>query len=99
MKTLVQGVLWDMDGVLVDTGEAHFLSWTLALAEYDRSITRRQFRATFGMNNNGILRLLFGESLEPALVTEIGERKEVLFRQVVKGNVKLLPGVAQTGGV
>jgi len=95
MKTLVQGVLWDMDGVLVDTGEAHFLSWTLALAEYNRSISRRQFRATFGMNNDGILRLFFGESLEPELVTKIGEHKEMLFRQAVKGNVKLLPGVQE----
>lgn len=95
MKTLVQGVLWDMDGVLVDTGEAHYLSWSLALAEYDRSIARERFQATFGMNNDGVLRSLYGESLEPVLIAEIGERKEELFRQAVKGNVRLLPGVRE----
>ena len=31
--TDVRGVLWDMDGVLVDTGEAHFDSWQQVLAE------------------------------------------------------------------
>lgn len=93
MKKMAQGVLWDMDGVLVDTGEAHFLSWSLALAEFDRSITRESFRATFGMNNDGVLKTLFGELLAPESVAEIGERKELLFRQAVKGNVQLLPGV------
>jgi beta-phosphoglucomutase family hydrolase len=93
MKKMAQGVLWDMDGVLVDTGEAHFLSWKSALAEFDKSITRESFQATFGMNNDGVLKTLFGQFLEPELVADIGERKELLFRQAVKGNVQLLPGV------
>jgi beta-phosphoglucomutase len=93
MKKIAQGVLWDMDGVLVDTGEAHFLSWKLALAEFDKSITRENFQATFGMNNDGVLKTLFGQFLESELIVDIGERKELLFRQAVKGNIQLLPGV------
>jgi beta-phosphoglucomutase family hydrolase len=88
-----QGVLWDMDGVLVDTGEAHFASWQQVLAERGVPFNRLDFARTFGMNNAGILALLIGEDLSPEELQAIGDRKEVLFRRLVKGNARPLPGV------
>lgn len=88
------GVLWDMDGVLVDSGEFHFQSWVTALREHGFSLDREQFRRTFGMNNAGIIRLLLGES-DQHLETPISERKEHLFRQEIRGRAKLLPGVSR----
>ncbi len=29
----VSGVLWDLDGVLVDTAEFHYLAWSEAFSE------------------------------------------------------------------
>lgn len=95
MTHTIKGVLWDMDGVLVDTGEAHFQAWSQTLAERGIPFTLEQFQTTFGMNNDGILRLLLGPELEPELITEIGERKERLFRQAIKGKASLLPGVGE----
>jgi HAD superfamily hydrolase (TIGR01509 family) len=89
------GVLWDMDGVLVDTGEAHFQSWMQTFSARDIPFTREQFKATFGMNNAGILKLLLGDDISSELISEIADHKERLFRQIVKGNVKPLPGVMQ----
>jgi beta-phosphoglucomutase family hydrolase len=91
----MRGVLWDMDGVLVSTGEFHFQAWSKTLAEYDVPFTREEFRATFGMNNARILEVLLEGSPAPELVEEISERKEVLFRQSVKGQARLLPGVRE----
>jgi beta-phosphoglucomutase len=88
-----QGILWDMDGVLVDTGEFHFQSWAEALGEHGVPFSRDFFRDTFGMNNAGILSLLLGERLTPALLAEISERKEARFREAVQGRVQPLPGV------
>jgi beta-phosphoglucomutase len=51
-------VLWDMDGVLVDTGEFHYQSWAQVLQDYDVPFSREVFRGTFGMNNAGILSVL-----------------------------------------
>jgi beta-phosphoglucomutase len=87
------GVVWDMDGVLVDTGEFHFQSWVEALAAYDIPFGREFFRDTFGMNNRGILSLLLGEELTPELLVEIGNQKEERFRRAVRGRVRPLPGV------
>jgi beta-phosphoglucomutase len=88
-----RGVLWDMDGVLVDTGEFHYRSWAAVLDEYGVDLSREFFRDTFGMNNRGILSRLFGERLTPELLAEISERKEQRFRQAVRGRVRPLPGV------
>jgi len=89
----MQGVLWDMDGVLVDTGEAHFDSWRQVLAERGVPFSRADFERTFGMNNAGILELLKDEELVADEVQAISDRKEMLFRQLVKDKAKLLPGV------
>jgi HAD superfamily hydrolase (TIGR01509 family) len=88
-----QAVLWDMDGVLVDTGEAHFRSWSHVLSEYEIPFSREFFRDTFGMNNASVLSILLGDKLTPALLAEIADRKEYLFRQAVRGSVEPMPGV------
>ncbi len=88
-----RAVLWDLDGVLVDTGEFHFQSWLEVLPDYDIRFSREFFRDTFGMNNAGILSLLLGDDLTPELLEEISERKEQAFRGAVRGHVQPLPGV------
>jgi beta-phosphoglucomutase family hydrolase len=92
-RTAKQGVIWDMDGVLVDTGEFHFQAWSQALPEFGIPFTRELFTATFGMNNAGILAVLLGQTPAPELLAEISDRKEQLFRQAVRGRVQPLPGV------
>jgi len=86
-------VLWDMDGVLVDTGEFHFQSWKETFDELDISFTREDFRKTFGMNNAGILEWLFGRKPGPDELTRISDRKESLFRELIKGKAEPLPGI------
>jgi beta-phosphoglucomutase family hydrolase len=91
--TIEYGVLWDMDGVLIDTGEFHFQAWSQTLAEHDIHFSRDAFQATFGMNNTGVLSTLLGRTPAPEFVAEISDRKERLFRQVIRGRAQPLPGV------
>lgn len=86
-------VLWDMDGVLVDTGDLHYLTWEKALAEVDFSLSKEAFVSTFGKNNNSIVKIWFGEDVDPEFIRQLSDRKEEIFRQLVSGNVRLLPGV------
>lgn len=89
---LIKGILWDMDGVLFDTGEIHYQSWTRTLPEYGISFDRETFKRIFGMKNAEIIPQLAGKPLPGGLVTEIGDRKEWVFRQMIRGSVELLPG-------
>ena len=90
---LNDGVLWDMDGVLVDTGELHLQSWAETLKEYGFEFDRKFFVSTFGMNNASILTLVFGKKPEPALLAEIGDKKEAWFRKAIKGKAQPMAGV------
>lgn len=87
------GVLWDMDGVITDSGEAHYISWKKALDRHGISFSREFFHKTFGMNNNGILSLLLERQVTEQEVDDIGGLKEALFRQDISGTLVLLPGV------
>jgi beta-phosphoglucomutase len=87
------GIIWDMDGTLVDTAELHFAAWVAVCKENDRDFTRAEFAATFGRRNPEIIRYLFGDRFSEAEIAQLGDRKEVLYRTAAKRGVDLLPGV------
>ena len=87
------GVIWDMDGTLVDTAELHFEAWRIVSEELGRPFTRGDFAATFGRRNPEIMDYLFPGRFTPQ-VDAIGERKEQRYRAVAERlRVTLLPGV------
>lgn len=87
-----KALLWDMDGVLADSGDAHFAAWQRMFQELGRSITRQEFDDTFGMANGAILRRWLGEGLSAERSAALARRKEELFREHLD-RVHLLPGV------
>lgn len=86
-------VIWDMDGVLVDTRELHYLAWSQVLAEHGISLTSEMFHEVFGMSNVGTLQRLLASDTDPITLLQVAERKEALFRESARGRVRLLPGV------
>lgn len=87
------GVLWDLDGTIVDTGEFHYRSWAQVMPEFGIPFDRETFRRSFGMNNAGVLSVFMGRTPDPDLVKTISERKEAAFRDLLRGHVQALPGV------
>jgi HAD superfamily hydrolase (TIGR01509 family) len=88
-----RAILWDMDGVLVDSGELHYQSWLETLTALSIPFDRDKFRSTFGMNNTGILTILLGKPPEVDFLEMVSDRKEGLFRELIHGRLQLLPGV------
>jgi beta-phosphoglucomutase family hydrolase len=86
-------VVWDMDGVLVDTGVFHFQAWQDVMAKHQIPFSWEFFQSTFGMNNTGLLGKLLGATVDPELVKVISQEKEFRFRQLIHGKVQPLPGV------
>jgi beta-phosphoglucomutase len=89
----IQAVLWDMDGVMVDTGQYHYQAWMEVLKNYPVTFDWDTFRTTFGMNNTTLITKLFGYDPGRETIAEIGNEKESLFRRIVHGRIGLLPGV------
>jgi beta-phosphoglucomutase family hydrolase len=91
---VIEAVLWDLDGVLVDTGRFHYQAWRQLLSELGRSLSEEEFSRTFGLRNDLILRDMLGE-VSAEEVTRLSERKEALFRQHAAGRVTPLPGAIE----
>jgi beta-phosphoglucomutase family hydrolase len=88
---MTRAVLWDLDGVLVDTAPFHFQAWQELFQSIGKGFADADFRRTFGLRNDAILRDILGE-LAPAEVERLAQRKEELYRDKVAGRVTAIPG-------
>lgn len=89
-----RAVLWDLDGVLVDTTAFHFQAWRELMGELSRPLSEQDFRRTFGLRNDAILKELLGD-IAPAEVERLSRRKEELFRGRAKGRITPVPGAVE----
>lgn len=88
-----RGVIWDLDGVIVDSAPFHFQAWRAFAAARGKAFTREDFNSTFGMRNEDILAHIFGGELEPGSLKTWSDEKEEHFRRLIQGKVKPFPGV------
>ncbi len=88
------GVIFDMDGVLVDSYRAHFVSWSRLYAEMGIEYSEAAFAADFGRTSRDILRRRFGEEFPDEQIREFDQRKESLFREELRGDFPVMDGAA-----
>lgn len=87
------GVIWDVDGTLLDSGEMHYNSWVNLAQNLGKPFTPEDFRRTFGRRNPEIIRQLFGEHYTDQEVDDLGFQKEEYYRKTARQGLTLLPGV------
>ena len=88
------GVIFDMDGVLVDSADSHWESWRRLAQENRRTATREQFAATFGRQNRDIIPILFGE-VSAARTQALSDRKEAIYRDLIRDHLPVVPGAVE----
>ncbi|HEX6464646.1 MAG TPA: HAD family phosphatase [Vicinamibacterales bacterium] len=92
----MRGVLWDLDGTLVDSEEYHWLSWLHALRPEGIALTREQFLASFGQRNDRILAVWLGPDADPEHIRRIGDDKEREYRRLAETHgLTPLPGARE----
>ena len=90
-----KGVIFDLDGVLVDTGDFHKQSWNDLAEQEGFEHTDDFFYRTFGMQNYQIIPMLAGNDVSAAEIERLSEWKEQRFRDLIAGNMQLLRGVRE----
>ena len=85
--------LWDMDGVITDSGPFHLAAWQETFSRRGFNFSKEDFTEFFGTRNDFIIRSVLGEELPQEDVASMVEEKEENFRRKIKGNIKPLPGV------
>ncbi len=88
-----RGVIFDMDGVLVDSYWAHLKSWQVVAAEEGRTITEEEFAATFGRTSREIIAAWPNAHYTQQQIAELDRRKEAAFREILDRNFTPMPGV------
>lgn len=92
MRTLpFKTLLFDVDGTLIDSNDAHAVSWTQALHEHGVDVSVEDIRRMIGMGSDKILPAVAHVSEDLGDGRAIADRKKEIFSA-------LLPGLRATQG-
>ena len=92
----MKGVIFDWDGVVIDSSAQHEKSWELLAEEIQKPLPADHFKEGFGKKNQEIIPGLLRWSEDPEEIRKIGERKEELYRELVREQgVSVLPGARE----
>ena len=92
--SLPAAIIFDMDGVLVDSSPFHFRKWMNLLRTHGIPFNEKELRKiVLGPPNDVILRHFWGNDLTPAQVSELSEDLDANFRREIGSQPPALPGV------
>jgi beta-phosphoglucomutase family hydrolase len=89
----LMGIIFDLDGVIIDTSQFHRDAWCMMSEEEGLTFSDEFFYSTFGMQNYQIIPMMTSRDLTDKDISRMSDRKELLFRKLINGRLKLLPGV------
>ncbi|MCC7191778.1 MAG: HAD-IA family hydrolase [Phycisphaeraceae bacterium] len=90
---MTPAVIFDMDGVLIDSYEAHFQSWIDLARETGKKFNREDFTWAFGRTSRETVVKYWGSDLSPERVAQLDDRKEELYRVIIADKLPVMPGV------
>ncbi len=90
---MLRAVIFDWDGVVVDSSAHHERSWEILAAQRGLPLPADHFKRGFGKKNNVIIPDL-GWATDPAEVDALAHAKEEFYRDLVRQHgIEPLPGV------
>jgi beta-phosphoglucomutase family hydrolase len=87
-------VLFDWDGVVIDSREQHRTSWDLIAERRGLPLPEGHFEKGFGMRNEQIIPDILGWASAPDIVQELAEAKEACYRELIRADrIEPLAGI------
>lgn len=86
-------VIFDVDGVLVDSYDAHFESYRLLADEHGLAMSQEQFTATFGRTTRETILEVWGDQrISADQIRAMDDRKEAIFREIMRQEFPAMEG-------
>jgi beta-phosphoglucomutase len=96
---MLKAILFDFDGVLVDTEPLHFEAFQKVLTEEGVSLSEQDYYAKYvGLDDKGCFEAVFSEDdppLPPEKLEHLAQRKAELLLPQLKTNLVVYPGIAE----
>lgn len=92
----VHGLVFDMDGTILDTRAYHMAAWRELVRRH--GLTHDHYMVAengFGKTNWAIFSEWYGDALTVAECDRLSEEKEEIFRELIKGKEKTRPGFVE----
>jgi HAD superfamily hydrolase (TIGR01509 family) len=88
----IRGVIFDMDGVLVDSEEFIIKASTMMFAERGLNVKARDFKPFVGMGENRFIGGVAEKYGHVHNIRELKKRTYDIYLEIIKGRLKPLPG-------
>ena len=92
MSSTSYGVIFDVDGVLVDSYEAHFTTWQASARKHGFDCTESEFALAFGRTAREVIRENWDATLSDEWIQNFEDEKEALYRQVISKKFPAING-------
>lgn len=93
---MIKGVLFDMDGVLVDNADMHIKSFGIFCERYGVDGWQERFSSLYGMGNDDIMRMLMPKELvESRGTVSLSDEKEAIYREIYAPTIKPVKGLRE----
>ena len=93
---MLKGLLFDMDGVLVNNLEVHQQAFAEFFRRYGVERTFEELSRVFGKGNDDIMgELMPKEIVERVGIRELGHEKEAIYREIYAPTITPQPGLLQ----
>jgi beta-phosphoglucomutase family hydrolase len=93
-REMKSGVIFDMDGVLVDNRDIHIEAFLIYFKRVGLKATYEQLLGIFGKVNTQIFEDLFGvDTFTPEQIERMGAEKERIYRELFAEKVAPMPGL------
>ena len=93
MSNKNSGVIFDMDGVIVQNAVYHYRAWEVFCRRYKLEVSFETVKSWFGNTNPMILKNLFGENLDAETIEKRAAEKEAIYREIYLPEIKAAPGL------
>lgn len=89
----MRGIIFDMDGTMVDNMMIHHRAWQAKLRELGLDLSIEEVMKKVHGINEEILERLFGDALTPEQRKQFSFEKEATYRNIFKPELKLVDGL------
>jgi len=90
---MIDGVIFDMDGVLMDNARYHIQAWQRLGKEFGRDLAADNIRRVFGQRNYEMITALLGNVLSEEDCERLAQRKEQIYRDMIASEIEPVPGL------